>query len=29
MAMNQNKRMVDVANAMVSVADIWQIPTKE
>lgn len=29
MAMNQNKRMVDVASAMVSVADIWQIPTKE
>lgn len=29
MAMNQNKRMVDVASAMVSVADIWQLPTKE
>lgn len=29
MAMNQNKRMVDVASAMVSVADIWQIPTRE
>ncbi|MCE0826991.1 MULTISPECIES: nitrate- and nitrite sensing domain-containing protein [Buttiauxella] len=29
MAMNQNKRMVDVASAMVSVADIWRLPTKE
>ncbi|MCT4703593.1 nitrate- and nitrite sensing domain-containing protein [Enterobacteriaceae bacterium H20N1] len=29
MAMNQNKRMVDVAHAMVSVADIWQLPIKE
>ncbi|TNV22217.1 ANTAR domain-containing protein [Buttiauxella sp. B2] len=29
MAMNQNKRMVEVASAMVSVADIWQLPTKE
>lgn len=28
MAMNQNKRMVEVASAMVSVADIWQLPTK-
>ena len=29
MAMNQNKRMVDVASAMISVADIWQLPIKE
>lgn len=29
MAMNQNKRMVDVASAMVSMADIWRLPTKE
>ena len=29
MAMNQNKRMAEVASAMVSVADIWQLPTKE
>ena len=29
MAMNQNKRMVDVASAMISVADIWQLPLKE
>jgi transposase len=29
MAMNQNKRMVDVASAMISVADIWRLPTKE
>lgn len=26
MAMNQNKRMVEVANAMLSVADLWQLP---
>lgn len=29
MAMNQNKKMVEVASAMVSVADIWQLPTKK
>lgn len=29
MAMNQNKRMVEVAGAMVAVADIWTLPPKE
>ncbi|RPH27752.1 ANTAR domain-containing protein [Buttiauxella warmboldiae] len=29
MAMNQNKRMVEIARATVAVADIWQLPNKE
>ncbi|WP_435926721.1 nitrate- and nitrite sensing domain-containing protein [Dryocola sp. BD613] len=29
MAMNQNKRMVEVAGAMLTVADIWHLPIKE